>query len=232
MDPILIQQMKFDERGLIPAVIQDAATGSVLGFYYVNDGHLGEMLRTGSVAFMQEGLPDHDCSTFRLIDVQVTQGGASLTAIVETSVKGEFAVRANGHIPVNKVANHVAEDKEVSLVDVGSMNFGIALNELYELIADRKENRPAGSYTTYLFDSGLDKILKKVAEESGEVIIASKNHAPAEIVTELADLFYHLIVLMVERGVKLSDVQNELNRRRGKAGGGKDTGLTLQPAEE
>jgi phosphoribosyl-ATP pyrophosphohydrolase/phosphoribosyl-AMP cyclohydrolase len=81
------------------------------------------------------------------------------------------------------------------------------------LIADRKEKRPEGSYTTYLFNSGLDKILKKIAEESGEVIIASKNKSPREIISELADLFYHLLVLMVERDVKLSDVRDELTGR-------------------
>jgi phosphoribosyl-ATP pyrophosphohydrolase/phosphoribosyl-AMP cyclohydrolase len=81
------------------------------------------------------------------------------------------------------------------------------------LIAERKDKRPEGSYTTYLFNSGVDKILKKIAEESGEVIIAAKNKAPREIISELADLFYHLLVLMVERDVKLGEVANELTRR-------------------
>jgi len=102
---------------------------------------------------------------------------------------------------------------EVALVDVASMEFGLTLHNLYSLIAERKEKRPEGSYTTYLFNSGLDKILKKIAEESGEVIIAAKNKAPREIISELADLFYHLLVLMVERDVKLGEVANELTRR-------------------
>ena len=93
------------------------------------------------------------------------------------------------------------------------MEFGLTLHNLYSLIAERKEKRPEGSYTTYLFNSGLDKILKKIAEESGEVIIAAKNKAPREIICELADLFYHLLVLMVERDAKLSEVANELTRR-------------------
>jgi phosphoribosyl-ATP pyrophosphohydrolase len=96
---------------------------------------------------------------------------------------------------------------------VGSMEFGLAMNDLYGLITDRKEKRPEGSYTTYLFNCGLDKILKKIAEESGEVIIASKNKSSREIISELADLFYHLLVLMVERDVKLNDVRDELTRR-------------------
>jgi phosphoribosyl-ATP pyrophosphohydrolase/phosphoribosyl-AMP cyclohydrolase len=93
------------------------------------------------------------------------------------------------------------------------MEFGVTINDLYRLIEQRKVERPEGSYTTYLFNSGLDKILKKIAEESGEVIIASKNKSAHELVSELADLFYHLMVLMVERGVKLGDVQSELMQR-------------------
>jgi phosphoribosyl-ATP pyrophosphohydrolase len=110
---------------------------------------------------------------------------------------------------------HRPKSTEVSLVDVGSMEFGLGLNKLYSLIAERKEKRPEGSYTSYLFNSGLDKILKKIAEESGEVIIAAKNTSQREIVSELSDLLYHLIVLMVERDVKLSEVNDELTRRAG-----------------
>src|SRR5215469_1320401 len=99
-----------------------------------------------------------------------------------------------------------------------SAEFGISIIKLYDLIADRKEKRPEGSYTTYLFNSGLDKILKKIAEESGEVIIAAKNKSPVEIISELSDLFYHLLVLMVERGVSLAEVQAELARRAGAPG--------------
>ena len=102
---------------------------------------------------------------------------------------------------------------EVSLVDVGLLELGLGLNRLYDLIADRQKKRPEGSYTTYLFNKGLDKILKKIAEESGEVIIAAKNKSAREIVSELADLFYHLMVLMVERDVRLADVNDELSRR-------------------
>jgi phosphoribosyl-ATP pyrophosphohydrolase/phosphoribosyl-AMP cyclohydrolase len=99
--------------------------------------------------------------------------------------------------------------------DTSSSEFGITINKLYTLIADRKARRPEGSYTTYLFNSGLDKILKKIAEESGEVIIAAKNGSQAEVVSELADLFYHIVVLMVERDIRLGDVQDELARRAG-----------------
>mgnify|MGYP000942292648 CR=1 FL=1 len=88
------------------------------------------------------------------------------------------------------------------------------LKELYEVICDRKINRKEGSYTNYLFDKGLDKILKKVGEEASEVIIAAKNRSFEEVKYEIADLIYHLFVLMVEQGVKLEDIYEELRSRR------------------
>src|SRR5258707_11141360 len=95
-------------------------------------------------------------------------------------------------------------------------DLGAVLNDLYALIETRKRDRPAGSYTTYLFDQGLDKILKKVGEESSETIIAAKNNDHHALVAESADLFYHLLVLFVQRGLTLDEVRHELLSRRGK----------------
>jgi phosphoribosyl-ATP pyrophosphohydrolase len=92
------------------------------------------------------------------------------------------------------------------------------LNQLYALIEQRKEQRPEGSYTTYLFDSGLDKILKKVGEEATETVIAAKNPDASRLTAETADLLYHLIVLLVERGVALADITRELRERRQQKG--------------
>jgi len=88
------------------------------------------------------------------------------------------------------------------------------LNELYGVIADRKSNPKEGSYTCYLFDKGLDKILKKVGEEASETIIAAKNDGKSELVYEVSDLLYHLLVLLVEKGVTLEDIEKELKSRR------------------
>jgi phosphoribosyl-ATP pyrophosphohydrolase len=93
------------------------------------------------------------------------------------------------------------------------------LNQLYALIESRRRERPPGSYTTYLFREGLDKILKKVGEESAETIIAAKNPDSAPLVAETSDLLYHLLVLLVERGIALDDIWQELTRRQGKRGG-------------
>lgn len=88
------------------------------------------------------------------------------------------------------------------------------LSELYEVVLNRKANRVEGSYTSYLFDKGLDKILKKIGEESAEVIIAAKNDDKSELVYEITDLLYHLTVLMVEKGVDFKEIDEELEKRR------------------
>lgn len=88
------------------------------------------------------------------------------------------------------------------------------LYELYEVIEERKKDPIEGSYTNYLFDQGVDKILKKVGEETSEVIIAAKNNSPEETVSEISDLLYHLMVLMVKQGIKIEDVAHELEKRR------------------
>ena len=91
---------------------------------------------------------------------------------------------------------------------------GEIMDELYGVILDRKNNPQEGSYTNYLFNKGLDKICKKIGEESAEVIIAAKNRQPAEVTYEAGDLIYHLCVLLVEQGVSLDDVYEELRKRR------------------
>lgn len=88
------------------------------------------------------------------------------------------------------------------------------LSELYEVVLNRKANRVEGSYTSYLLDKGLDKILKKIGEESAEVIIAAKNDEKSELVYEISDLLYHLTVLMVEKGVDFKEIDEELEKRR------------------
>jgi phosphoribosyl-ATP pyrophosphohydrolase/phosphoribosyl-AMP cyclohydrolase len=210
MNPVVIQNVKFDERGLIPAILQDASTSEVIGFHYMDNECLASTLRTGHAVFLDDSAGGPPAGRFRLVDVRVTAEGGALSVLVEAA--GEKGERGRG-VSLLRENHRATAAGEVSLVDVGSMDFGIAINKLYALIIDRKEKKPEGSYTSYLFNSGLDKILKKVAEEAGEVIIAAKNNSPGEIVSELSDLFYHLLVLMVDRGVSLVEVQAELARR-------------------
>jgi phosphoribosyl-ATP pyrophosphohydrolase/phosphoribosyl-AMP cyclohydrolase len=203
-----LQNVRFDERGLIPAIVQDAATNEIIALRYMDNTSLAQTLKTGNTKFVDaNGRMAGGAS--RLLDVRLSDDGSSLTVLISREPV-DF-----GGEPVSLLQKTFESHKpaEVALVDVGSMEFGLAINNLYSLISERKEKRPEGSYTTYLFNSGLDKILKKIAEEAGEVIIAAKNRSPRETISELADLFYHLLVLMVEREVKLSDVRDELISR-------------------
>jgi phosphoribosyl-ATP pyrophosphohydrolase/phosphoribosyl-AMP cyclohydrolase len=102
----------------------------------------------------------------------------------------------------------------VSCFEIPSDSGGSLLTQLYELIQSRDRERPSGSYTTYLFEEGLDKILKKLGEESAETIIAAKNDDRGRLVSEVSDLVYHLLVLLVARGVSLEEIGNELGQRR------------------
>jgi len=210
-DDVLIHKVKFDERGLIPAIVQDAGTLEVVALVYLDNARLAKTLQTGETRFLVDLQATADLSVYRLLDVRVSPDGGSLTVLIARQT-GEAMERETISL-MQQFDNARGAASEVALVDVASMEFGLTLHNLYSLIAERKEKRPEGSYTTYLFNSGLDKILKKIAEESGEVIIAAKNKAPREIICELADLFYHLLVLMVERDAKLSEVANELTRR-------------------
>ena len=209
-DDVIIHNVKFDERGLIPAIVQDVATMEVVALAYLDNLRLARALQTGETRFLGGLQATADLGDYRLLDVRVNPDGGSLTVLIERQA-GDPIERQTVSLMRQGDAGRAAS--EVALVDVASMEFGLGLHNLYALIAERKDKRPEGSYTTYLFNSGLDKILKKVAEESGEVIIAAKNKAPREIIAELADLFYHLLVLMVERDVKLGEVANELTRR-------------------
>jgi phosphoribosyl-ATP pyrophosphohydrolase/phosphoribosyl-AMP cyclohydrolase len=210
MENTIIQNVKFDEKGLIPAIVQDAATLEVIALSYMDNATLVKTLQTGEARIFASSKSHFAARSYRLLDVRTNGDGESLTVLIEREEK-ESSEREP--VSLYKESRESQKPGAVSLVDVGSMEFGLALNNLYNLIADRKDKKPEGSYTTYLFNSGLDKILKKIAEESGEVIIASKNKRPREIISELADLFYHLLVLMVELDVKLSDVRDELTGR-------------------
>ncbi len=211
MTDTIIQSIKFDERGLIPAIVQEAGTNAVLSLCYLDNRGLAKALQTGQAP----PIGDAPQKPHRLVDIRLNQDGGFLTVIVEQGA--DTAMRKPISLLRDIGESQKGNNSTVSLVDPGSMEFGIALDNLYRLISDRKEKRPEGSYTSYLFNSGLDKILKKIAEESGEVIIAAKNESRRQVVAELADLFYHMLVLMVEREVKLSDVQGELSNRAAQA---------------
>ena len=211
---IAIPDLKFDERGLIPAIVQDANTRQVLMLAYMNAESLERTLESGESWFWSRSRSclwhkgETSGNTQRVVGVRVDCDGDALIVMVEpqgpachTGQQSCFHNDIPGAASSSKYANwHTAD-------------LGQVLNSLYALIESRKLKRPEGSYTTYLFNEGLDKILKKVGEESSETIIAAKNEDREELAKETADLLYHLLVLLVDRGLRLEKVRDELARR-------------------
>jgi len=217
-----IQNVKFDENGLIPVVVQDDKTSEVLTLAYMNAESLAKTLQTGETWFWSRSRKElwHKGETSghvqRVVDIKVDCDGDSLVVRVDKAGPAcHTGEESCFHIDLRQT--QFGAQQGLSLVNISSMELGILLNDLYTLIEERRKERPEGSYTTYLFNSGLDKILKKLGEEAAETIIAAKNGSTKDIVNEISDLLYHLLVLMVERNVKLKDILSELADRAGKA---------------
>ncbi len=199
-----IDDLKFDERGLIPAIVQDAQTREVLTLAYMNEESLARTIESGQTWFWSR-------SRNELWHKGETSGNTqSVVALHSDCDKDAIVVLVKPAGPACHTGARSCFDVTLADEDLGSL-----LNSLYQLIESRERERPESSYTTYLFKSGLDKILKKVGEESAETIIAAKNEDGARLTAEVADLVYHLLVLLVARGVSLDELRDELATRRG-----------------
>ncbi|HEX9423974.1 MAG TPA: bifunctional phosphoribosyl-AMP cyclohydrolase/phosphoribosyl-ATP diphosphatase HisIE [Pyrinomonadaceae bacterium] len=209
-----LNQIRFDESGLIPAIVQDARTGEVLTLAYMNGESLRKTLETCETWFWSR-------SRSELWHKGATSGNTQRVAAVHQDCDSDaLVVQVEPAGPACHTGKRSCfyRDLEGEEVDeaVKVNNLGAVLNELYDLIESRRRDRPEGSYTTYLFEQGLDKILKKLGEEACETIIAAKNDEKEPLISESADLLYHLIVLLVGRGVSLDEVKVELISRRTK----------------
>ena len=199
-----IDQLNFDERGLIPAIVQDARTREVLTLAYMNEESLARTIETGETWFWSR-------SRNELWHKGETSGNTqSVVALHSDCDNDAIVVLVNPAGPACHTGARSCFESTAADEDLG-----LLLNTLYELIESRERQRPEGSYTTYLFNSGLDKILKKVGEESSETIIAAKNEDRTRLTAEVADLVYHLLVLLVARGITLDEIRAELAGRRG-----------------
>ena len=198
-----ISKLKFDERGLIPAIVQDARTREVLTLAYMNEESLARTIESGETWFWSR-------SRNELWHKGATSGNTqSLVGLASDCDDDAIVVLVNPAGPACHTGARSFFDGGKPEEEIGSV-----LANLYALIEARERERPEGSYTTYLFDKGLDKILKKVGEESAETIIAAKNEDGERLTSEVADLVYHLLVLLVARGVSLEQVGAELAQRR------------------
>ncbi|MGE7272771.1 bifunctional phosphoribosyl-AMP cyclohydrolase/phosphoribosyl-ATP diphosphatase HisIE [Brevibacillus panacihumi] len=206
------EQLKFDENGLIPAIVQDAVSKTVLTLAYMNRESLQKSLETKETWFWSRSRQElwhkgaTSGNTQRIVSMKADCDGDSLVVQVVPSGPachtGAYSCFATDMLP-----------EEESAEKSGSDRYAI-LGELEQLIAEREAERPEGSYTTYLFEKGVDKILKKVGEEAAEVIIAAKNRDPQELRYEASDLIFHLLVLLREQKLPLDEVLSELERRR------------------
>ncbi len=201
---VTIDELKYDEKGLIPAVVVDYATRRVLMLAYMNRESLEISLEKGLTCFWSRSreelwLKGDTSGNYQHI-ISVTADCDRDSLVIE--------VKADGP------ACHLGTDSCFEYpVYKSDTQEGFTADALMEMIKDRKVNKKEGSYTSYLFEKGLDKILKKVGEESTEVIIAGKARDKAETVYEISDLVYHVMVLMAEAGISLDDVRAELGRR-------------------
>lgn len=199
--------IKFDEKGLVPAIIQDAETLEVLTLAYMNKESLAKTLETGETWFYSR-------SRQELWHKGATSGNTqSVVSIKYDCDQDALLVLVNPKGPachtgaVSCFSGEEVADRKSSLGDYQ------ILQTLEKVILDRERERPEGAYTTYLFEKGVDKILKKVGEEAAEVIIAAKNRDHGELKWEAADLLYHLQVLLVEQGLPFKEVLRTLEER-------------------
>lgn len=204
METQMLNEIRFDEKGLILAIAQDYITGEVLMAAYMNEKALEITLKEKIVCYFsrsrnclwrkgeKSGHVQHlkglyyDCDADAIL-LKVEQVGNAC----HTGAYSCF---------FNKVYEEDIADKSI-------------INKVYCQIQNRKDNPKEGSYTNYLFNEGLDKILKKIGEESSEVLIAAKNKNKEELIYEISDLIYHSLVLMVSEGVTIDDLQKELTKR-------------------
>ncbi|MFP7297294.1 bifunctional phosphoribosyl-AMP cyclohydrolase/phosphoribosyl-ATP diphosphatase HisIE [Neobacillus niacini] len=200
--------IRFDEKGLVPAIVQDADTKEVLTLAYMNQESLTKTLETGETWFYSRSRQElwhkgatsgntqsvvsvkYDCDQDAVLVLVEPKGPACHTGAVSCFTEGVVSERAASGLGDYQI-----------------------LQTLEKLIIEREKERPEGAYTTYLFEKGVDKILKKVGEEAAEVIIAAKNRDKEELKWEAADLLYHLQVLLVEQGLPFKEVLKTLEER-------------------
>lgn len=213
---INIENLTFDANGLIPAIVQDAQSKAVLMMAYMNKDALHKTLETRETWFWSRSRQElwhkgatsgnrqdvlairHDCDQDTLL-ISVQPHGTACH-------KNTYTCFDDGQILPT------TEEPVGSTCRDTSFNYSV-VSQLIETIGKREQERPEGAYTTYLFEEGVDKILKKVGEEASEVIIAAKNRDPEELRNESADLLYHLLVLWREQGLGLDQVLDILQKR-------------------
>ena len=199
-----IDELKFDEKGLIPAVVVDAYSKKVLTVAYMNKESLKISMEKGLTCFWSRSRQE------LWLKGETSGNYQHIVSITADCDKDALVVVVEKDGP----ACHLGTDSCFEYpVWQSDERHEFSLEGLYELLEGRKKDMPEGSYTSYLFEKGLDKILKKVGEECTEVIIAAKAEDKPETIYEIADLAYHVMVLMVQNGISVEEIQKELASR-------------------
>lgn len=215
-----ISQIAFDDRGLIPVIVQDACYLDVLMLAYMNVQALQKTLQTGETWFYSRSRQSlwhkgmTSGNTQKVKEVRYDCDADTLLVLVDQLGDGKAC-----HEDMRSCFHHrLKEDGSGQALADYQPPEGVALGQILDqvraVIEDRKEKMPEGSYTSYLFEKGIDKILKKVGEECTESVIAAKNDDPEEIANEVSDLIYHLLVMLSDRGLALGDLAQVLEGRR------------------
>ncbi len=201
---LTINDLKFDSNGLIPAIVVDYESKKVLTLAYMNEESLRISMEKGLTCFWSRSRQE------LWLKGETSGNYQHIYSITADCDRDALAVTVMKDGP----ACHLGTDSCFNdLLYLNPENAGFNLESLMELIRGRKTEKKEGSYTTYLFEKGIDKILKKVGEESTEVIIAGKAGDKKETIYEISDLVYHVMVLMIEMGISLDDIEKELSSR-------------------
>ncbi len=204
MNMINVNELKFDEKGLIPAIVVDALSKKVLTLAYMSRESLQISMERGLTCFYSRSRQE------LWLKGETSGNYQHIVSITADCDRDALVVMVEKEGPACHTGEESCFFKPVYQSDERSE---FSFDGLYSLLEGRKANLPEGSYTTYLFQKGLDKILKKVGEECTEVIIAGKADDKRETVYEIADLAYHVMVLMVEMGISVDDIRRELASR-------------------
>ncbi|AEG59570.1 bifunctional phosphoribosyl-AMP cyclohydrolase/phosphoribosyl-ATP diphosphatase HisIE [Desulforamulus ruminis] len=224
-----VDDLKYNEAGLIPAIVQEVRSREVLMMAWMNQEAVEKTLATGETWFYSrsrqamwkkgetsghvqrvKGLY-YDCDADTLLVLAEQEGGAAChegyTSCFHNRVNPDRSVSIEGEKKFEPAQVYGGQEARTSADPE-------IINDLFRVILSRKAERPEGAYTTYLFDQGVDKICKKVGEECAEVIIGAKNNSKEELTYEAADLMYHLLVLLANQGISPEEIYRELAKRR------------------
>lgn len=200
-------KIKWNQDGLIPAVVQDADTGQVLMVAYMNEESLRQTIETKKATYFSRSrqklwVKGETSGHFQHVE-QILVDCDEDTLLIKVKQEGAACHTGERSCFYRNLEGEKTDNQPKKII----------LDRIYDVVIDRQKNPKEGSYTNYLLDKGIDKILKKVGEESAETIIACKNNSKEEITYETADLLYHLTVMLVDRGLTYQDIFGELEKR-------------------